>query len=163
MKAARSLQDETKATIERMTLVVGASEDVMVKTKLFDEEVHKDQKLSGIRIACILADFAREMEDTMKEFRDAAKKIDEGSRKIQSDPISLSRISIPDEFDDVEILEGKFETPVSKAKASMIGAPTAKTWKKLPMEPERIPERRERNKSISEVSTHEIPNRGCPP
>ena len=99
----------------------------------------------------------------MKEFWDAAKKIDEGSRKIQSDPISLSRISIPDEFDDVEILEGKFETPVSKAKASMIGAPAAKTWKKLPMEPECIPEGGERNKSISEVSTHETPNRGCPP
>ena len=82
MKAARSVQDETKATIKRMTLVVGASGDVMVKTKLFDEEVHKDQKLSGTRIACILADFAGEMEDTMKEFRYAAKKIDEGSRKI---------------------------------------------------------------------------------
>ena len=75
----------------------------------------------------------------------------------------LSRISIPNEFDDVEILEGKFETLVSKAKASMIGAPAAKTWKKLPMEPERILEGGERNKSISEVSTHETPNRGCPP
>ena len=163
MKAARSLQDETKATIKQMTLVVEASGDVMVKTKLFDEEVHKDQKLFGTRIARILVDFAKEMEDTMKEFRDAAKKIDEGSRKIQSDPISLSRISIPNEFDDVEILEGKFETPVSKAKASTTEAPAAKTWKKLPVEPERIPEGGERKKNISEVSTHETPNRGCPP
>ena len=63
----------------------------------------------------------------------------------------------------MEILEGKFETPVSKAKASMTGAPIAKTWKKLPMELERIPEWGERNKSVSEVSTHETPNRGCPP
>ena len=30
-----------------MTLVVGASKDVMAKAKLFDEEVHKDEKLFG--------------------------------------------------------------------------------------------------------------------
>ena len=62
-----------------MTLVVGASGDVMAKAKLFDEEVHKDEKLSGTQIARILANFAGEIEETLQEFWKDAKKIEEGS------------------------------------------------------------------------------------
>ena len=99
----------------------------------------------------------------MQEFRKDAKKIEEGSRKIQGDPISLSRISILDEFDELEILKEKFETPVSKekAKAFTVGAPVTKAGKKLLMDPKRIPE--DRSKSISEVSMHDTLDSGGPP
>ena len=137
----------------------------MAKAKLFDEEVHKDEKLFGTQIARILANFAGEIEDTLQEFRKDAKKIEEGSRKIQGDPISLSGISILDEFDELEILKEKFETPVSKekAKAFTVGAPVTTAGKKLLVDLERIPEGEDRSKSISEVSTHNTPDSGGPP
>ena len=136
----------------------------MAKAKLFDEEVHKDEKLSRTQIARILANLAGEIEDTLQEFQKDAKKI-EGSRKIQGDPISLSGISILDEFDELEILKEKFETPVSKekVKAFTVGAPVTKAGKKLLVDLERIPEGEDRSKSIIEVSTHDTPNNGGPP
>ena len=99
-----------------MTAVVGASGDVMAKAKLFDEGMDKDQKPSGTRIARILADFAGEVEETMKEFRKDTKGLEDNARKFQSGLVSLSGISILDEFDEVEILDGKFETPITKEK-----------------------------------------------
>jgi hypothetical protein len=62
VKAARAILEETQVAIERMSQVVGASGDVMAKATLFDEEVHKETKISGTRVACILVDFASELE-----------------------------------------------------------------------------------------------------
>lgn len=60
-KAARVIQEETRAAIERMNEVEGTSGDALAKAALFDEEVHKEKKISGTRIARILADFASEL------------------------------------------------------------------------------------------------------
>lgn len=65
-----------------MVKVVGASGDARAKAQLFDEEVHKEKKISETRIARILADFSSELEASLKIFREAANKIEDSSRKL---------------------------------------------------------------------------------
>jgi hypothetical protein len=163
VKIARTIQEEMQVAIDRMVQIARASGDVMAKAKLFDEEMHKEEKISGTRVARILANFASELEESMKYFRESAQKIEESSRKLQVEQaISLSGLSIPDTLDDLVILDRKFETPASKQKKP--SKPPATKGMKATSELERIPEGGSKSRSVSGVSGEGqlTPNSGGP-
>ena len=170
-KAARAVQEETRAAIDRMVESVGASGEARAKAVLFDEEMHKEKKLSGTRIARILADFASELEASLRIFREAAKQVEDSCRKLQMDhPISLSGLSIPDDLDDVQILGEKGATPVPQPKASgssapkttSPGDPAVKSRPASPPDTERIPEGGDKVKNLSDVEGWRTPDSGGP-
>ena len=167
VKVAQLLQEDTRMAIDRMALVVASSGDAIAKARLFDEGVHKEQNVSRSRMARILADFANQLEASMREFREAAQKIDESNRRLYLDhPVSLSRLSLPSQFEDSdvqEIMDGKFETPIStqKAPAQKTPAPAppvAKAGEPSTPVPERVPEGGDKSRSLSEVSKQLTPD-----
>ena len=105
-RITRTVQDEVKTTVDRMTEIVGASGEVLVKAQLFDEDVQKDNKISGTRVARILANYNGQVEESLKGFRESSIRIAESIKKLPMGlPVSLSGISIFDT--DVECLGSK--------------------------------------------------------
>ena len=96
--------------------ILGVSGAAATKAKLFDDEVHKEKKLSGARIVRILMDYAERVETAVKEARISADRIDESSRKLMgAKEVPLSELSLREEFPDVTTAEeGKDKTPKSK-------------------------------------------------
>ena len=115
--ATREMAEETRRIVEQVKATLGESGMAASKAKLFDEEMHKEKKLSGSRMVWILSDFAEQVEGTMVEARKAADRIEERSQKLIgatcSKGIHLSDISLPDEFPN-DPIQKEGRTPESR-------------------------------------------------
>jgi len=169
VKAARILQEDTRTAINLMTSMVAVSGDAMAKAKLFDECVHREKKISKGRVAQILAEFAGQMEASLEEFRKAAKMIDEGSKRLHlNHPVSLSGISFLSLCEDSDVQEvPKLGSLGSNHNAPALATPVpapaaAEVREPSTLVPERVPDRGNKEGSLSKISKQLKPNSGGP-
>jgi hypothetical protein len=112
--------------MEQVKATFGETGTALTKAKLFDEQVHKEKKLSGSRMVRILNDFAEQVEAAMKEARKAADRMEESTRILSgatcSRSIRLSDISLPDSFPEVTAGEEK-DTTLKSKRTTQVGIP----------------------------------------
>ena len=154
--ATKEMAEEMKKLAAEVKDVLGGPGAAVTKARLFEEEVHKDKKISGTRVVHILTDFEEQMEKLLSKARESADRIVESSQKLTEVPVRLSEISLPDLFpEDVAQEPGKDKTPQSsRAKKETpstghqpIDLDSPETEEEHPV----LPTDGERNRNLNEV------------
>lgn len=149
LAATRGIATETRTAAELVRTSLGEPGAALAKARLFDEEVHKNPKLSGARMVRILTDYSEQLDEAVGKMRKAADRIERSGQSLRAASASketrLSDLSLPESFPDVELPRTEPEqTPESKKSASQANQSAA------PSSPIVI--------ESSPGSCHEVPN-----
>ena len=111
--ATKEMAGEAGRMVAEIKTVFGVTGEVSTRARLFQEEVHKENKISGTRLIRILTEFSDQVEKLLAEARKAADRMEESSKLLVEVPVRLSELSIPDLSLEAKNNKGKDKTPQS--------------------------------------------------
>ena len=96
--ATREMANEAQKMVAEVKTILGEPGSAHLKARLYDEELHKEKKISGSRVMAIISDFEEQLKELLTKITEAADRMEASSAKLMEVPMRLSELSFPESF-----------------------------------------------------------------